>query len=109
MVMVAAEFTVTLYQSASGEVEMDAETFLLLPSGPFAVAAVSLDSVSDEMEVPPPPPPPPPPPVKALPSARVPGERCRLEIEVWRTIVPPAVASGLRFIETPSVPASAEL
>src|SRR5512140_965998 len=100
MVRVAAEFTVTLYQSASVDVEMEAETFLLLPSGPFAVAAVSLDSDSVEMEVPPPPPPPPPP-AKALPSARVPGERCRLESEVWRTIVPPEVASGLRFIETP--------
>jgi hypothetical protein len=38
--------------------------------------------------------------------ARVPAEELRGDSEVWSTNVPEALASGLRFIETPSVEAS---
>src|SRR5688572_14712360 len=43
-----------------------------------------------------------------LPSARWPGDEVSVEIVVCRTKPTPAVASGLRFIDTPSVPPSPE-
>lgn len=44
----------------------------------------------------------------AVPLARLPGERLRPLSVVCSTNEPPALASGLRFIDTPSCPASAE-
>jgi hypothetical protein len=59
----------------------------------------------------------PPPPVpqellpaqNAEPSTRVPAEELRLESAVWSTKLLPGVTSGLRFMDTPSVPDSDEV
>jgi hypothetical protein len=46
---------------------------------------------------------------QGAPDARTPGEDCADEMLVCSTNAPAAVPSGLRFIETPSVPDSADV
>src|SRR5262249_19660733 len=46
---------------------------------------------------------------QGAPEARPPGDDCNEDTLVWSTNAPPAVPSGLRFMETPSVPASADV
>src|SRR5439155_26954746 len=74
---------------------------LPLPMGPLGAVALSLGSVSAEMEpgggggggLPP----------KSLPSVRLPGEADSALSDVCSTHEPEALPSGLRFMETPSV------
>src|SRR4051812_5996283 len=98
MLSVPAAFTGMRNQSWSVEVEMVALTAFPLPTGPLAAAALSLPSVSAEMEPAGDAPPP-----KPVPSTRLPGDADSVLKVVCSTHAPEELPSGLRFMETPSV------